>query len=73
MQSYNASGDFGVSRTAMRISKKRFFALDHSKFDADAIVRIAHVSDADVIFTDSKPPRAIAKALRDNGVELRIA
>ena len=34
--------DIGVSRTAMRISKKRFFALDHSKFEADAAVVVAY-------------------------------
>ena len=65
--------DIGVSRTAMRISKKRVFALDHSKFEADAAVRIGHVSDADAVFTDTKPPRGVAKIMRDHGVKLVVA
>ena len=65
--------DIGVSRTAMRISKKRLFALDHSKFEADAAVRIGHVSDADAVYTDTKPPRGVAKIMKDHGVQLIIA
>ena len=65
--------DIGVSRTAMRISKRRLFALDHSKFEADAAVRIGHVSDTDAVFTDTKPPRGVATIIRDRSVQLIMA
>ena len=65
--------DIGVSRAAMRISKRRLFALDHSKFDAEAAVRIGHVSDADAIFTDKMPPPALAASIHNNGVSLIVA
>ena len=65
--------DIGVSRTAMRISKRRFFALDHSKFETDAMVRIGHVSDAHAIFTDSVPPARIKRIAREQGIDLQVA
>lgn len=65
--------DIGVSRTAMRISKRRFFALDHSKFDTDAMVRIGHISDAHAIFTDRAPPARISRIVRNRGVALHVS
>ncbi|MGI9426057.1 MAG: DeoR/GlpR family DNA-binding transcription regulator [Hyphomicrobiaceae bacterium] len=65
--------DIGVSRAAMRISKRRLFALDHSKFEADAAVRIGNISNADAIFTDRKPPRGVVAKMRNQGVDLIIA
>lgn len=62
--------DIGVSTTAMKISRKRLVALDHSKFAADAIVRVAHLRDIDMIFTDATPPQRMATMLRDNAVQL---
>lgn len=65
--------DIGVSRAAMKISRTRFFALDHSKFNTDAVARIGHISDANAIFTDKKPPRGLVKIIRENNVELHVA
>ncbi len=62
--------DIGVSTTAMKISRKRLVALDHSKFAADAIVRVAHLRDIDMIFTDAPPPQRMAAMLRENAVQL---
>lgn len=62
--------DIGVSATAMKISRKRLVALDHSKFAADAIVRVAHLRDIDMIFTDAPPPPRVTEMLRDNAVQL---
>ncbi len=62
--------DIGVSTTAMKISRKRLVALDHSKFAADAIVRVAHLRDIDMIFTDAPPPQRMAAILRENAVQL---
>ncbi|GAB4391503.1 MAG: DeoR/GlpR family transcriptional regulator [Kiloniellaceae bacterium] len=65
--------DIGVSATAMKISRKRLVALDHSKFDSEAIVRVAHLSDIDMLFTDSPPPQRLARMLSDSGVALFTA
>lgn len=65
--------DLGVSQAAMRISRRRFVALDHSKFSADAVVRIGHVADADTVFTDRPPPPAVARLLARHRVELVTA
>ncbi|MEQ8354922.1 MAG: DeoR/GlpR family DNA-binding transcription regulator [Kiloniellaceae bacterium] len=62
--------DIGVSTTAMKISRKRLVALDHSKFLADAIVRVAHLRDVDMVFTDAPPPEHLSRMLRDNAVQV---
>ncbi|MEO3428612.1 DeoR/GlpR family DNA-binding transcription regulator [Pelagibius sp. CAU 1746] len=65
--------DIGVSSTAMKISRKRLVALDHSKFDSDAMVRVAHLRDIDTVFTDEVPPRRLSRMLSDNNVALFTA
>lgn len=65
--------DIGVSRAAMKISKARYFALDHSKYDTDAMVRIGHISDADAIFTDAAPPTPLRRLIKSCGVALHVA
>jgi len=64
--------DIGVSATAMKISRKRLVALDHSKFASDAMVRVAHLRDVDMIFTDAPPPTPLARMMRDEGVQLFV-
>ncbi|MFQ5776092.1 MAG: DeoR/GlpR family DNA-binding transcription regulator [Kiloniellaceae bacterium] len=65
--------DVQVSLTAMAISRRRFFVADHTKFDGDAMVRLAHVSEIDALFTDAPPPRELAGVLRAHGVRLFVA
>src|SRR3546814_18534974 len=59
--------DIGVSATAMKISRKRLVALDHSKFASEAMVRVAHLRDVDMVFTDAAPPARLARMMRDHG------
>ncbi len=61
--------DVSVSVTALQISRKKFIALDHSKFETDAIVHVGHVSDVDAIFSDTPPPERLRRLLREHGVE----
>lgn len=65
--------DIGVSAMAMKISRKRLVALDHSKFTSEAIVRVAHLRDVDMIFTDAAPPTRLAHMMRDAGVQLFVS
>lgn len=66
--------DVQLSTAAMAISRRRFVALDHSKFGSgEAIVRVGHVSDIDAVFTDVAPPREIAEMLSNKGVRVVVA
>ena len=65
--------DIGVSATAMKISRKRLVALDHSKFASEAVVRVAHLTDVDMVFTDAEPPAAVDRLMRDCDVRLFIS
>ena len=65
--------DVQVSLTAMDISRRHFIAADQSKFNGDAMVKFAHVSEIDALFTDAPPPSGIAEALRANDVRLFVA
>lgn len=62
--------DVQVSITAMAIARRRFVALDHSKFAGDAMVRVGHVTDVDGLFTDAPPPEKVDRLLRAHGVSL---
>jgi len=66
--------DVQLSAAAMAISRRRFVALDHSKFgSSEAIVRVGHIRDIDAVFTDGAPPAEIAEMLANNGVRVVIA
>lgn len=62
--------DLGVSSTAMRISRRRFIALDHSKFETNAVVSLGHVSEIDALFTDQAPPSGLKPILEKHGVDI---
>lgn len=65
--------DIDVSTMAMRISRRKFIALDHSKFEADAVVRVGSVADIDAIFTDRSPPADVEAIIRRHGVTIHVA
>ena len=65
--------DIDVSITAMRIARRRFIALDHSKFEADAAFHVGSVADVEAIFTDRAPPPEIEGIIRHHGVAIHVA
>ena len=65
--------DIDVSSMAMRISRRKFIALDHSKFEADAVVHVGSVGDIDAIFTDRPPPADVEAIIRHHGVAIHVA
>lgn len=65
--------DLPVSRAALENSRRRFLVMDHSKFDGGAMVRLGHVSQIDALFTSGRPPAAVCRTLRANGVKLHVA
>jgi DeoR family glycerol-3-phosphate regulon repressor len=56
----------------MKISRKRLVALDHSKFSSEAMVRVAHLRDVDMVFTDAPPPPHLTRLMRDSEVRLFV-
>ena len=65
--------DIDVSSMAMRISRRKFIAVDHSKFEADAVVHVGSVADVDAIFTDRPPPADVEAIIRHHGVTIHVA
>ena len=65
--------DIDVSTMAMRISRRKFIAMDHSKFEADAVVHVGSVADIDAIFTDRSPPAEVEAIIRRHGVTIHVA
>jgi DeoR family glycerol-3-phosphate regulon repressor len=65
--------DIDVSTTAMKISRRKIIALDHSKFGAEGVTRVGSVADVDAIYTDRPPPAEIAAHLEQYGVRIHLA
>ena len=65
--------DIDVSSMAMRISRRKLIGMDHSKFDADAVVHVGSVADVDAIFTDRPPPADVDAIIRRHGVTIHVA
>ena len=61
-----------ASRAALEISRHKFVAADHSKFNARAMMPFAHVSEIDALFTDQKPPAPVVDAIKQGGTNLHI-
>ncbi len=65
--------DAQASRAALEISRRKFAAADHSKFNADAMMPFAQASEVDGIFTDKEPPKSIAQAIKKADTKLFVA
>jgi DeoR family glycerol-3-phosphate regulon repressor len=52
-----------VAQAIMDNSHQIFLATDHSKFGRDALVRLAHLSQIDALFTDRPPPAEMRDVL----------
>ncbi len=62
-----------VSRAIIRQSRQVFLVTDASKLERSAPVRLASLSEIDVVFTDTAFPDALQKKCRDWDTEIRIA
>lgn len=59
-----------VSQAIIRNARRVILATDGSKFTRSAPVRIAHLSDVDVLVTDRLPSPQVASLCEANGVEV---
>lgn len=65
--------DAQTSRVAREISRCKIVVMDHSKFNADAMMPFAKISEIDKIYTGYMPPEGIASAIEQAGTDLIIA
>jgi len=64
--------DAQFSRYAMEVSRTKLVAADHSKFNAEAMMPIAHISEIDSFFTDVMPPELILNSINKNDTKLFV-
>jgi DeoR family glycerol-3-phosphate regulon repressor len=61
-----------VAQSIIEQSRQVWLVADSSKISRSALMRIGHVSDIDVFFTNEKPPLRLAKVLADSGVTVVV-
>jgi DeoR/GlpR family transcriptional regulator of sugar metabolism len=61
-----------TKRALMGVADKRVLLVDSSKFGITALIRLADLTEFDVVLTDSGIAPTEAEMLRQNGVKLRI-
>ena len=62
-----------VARTIIEQSRQIWLASDHSKFQRNAMVKLADISEIDTVFTDRPPPQNIQNLMTQHGVNCVIA
>ncbi len=62
-----------VAREIVQHARRTILVTDAMKFERNAPVRIAHLSDIDVLVTDKKPPDPIIAICREAEVQVEIA
>jgi len=62
-----------VAQAIIKNSRQVFLAADHTKIGRNAMVRLAHISEVDALFTDRQPPKKLSSVLADAGVAVHVA
>jgi DeoR family glycerol-3-phosphate regulon repressor len=62
-----------VARAIIEHSREVWLAADSSKFNRQAMVELAHISQMDRFFTDAAPPPPLAQVLVDANVRCEVA
>ncbi len=62
-----------VAREIIDNARNVFLVTDHTKFNRNAMVRIADLSEIDAIFTDKNPPLAFREMMKSKEVALHVA
>ncbi|WP_017937697.1 DeoR/GlpR family DNA-binding transcription regulator [Zestomonas thermotolerans] len=61
-----------VSQAIIRNARQVLLAADSSKFGRNALVRLGSIQMVDQLYSDAPPPAALARRLRDWGVQLHL-
>lgn len=67
------SREVRVAQAIIEQAREVWLVADSDKFGRQALVRMAHLSQIDVLFTDAPPPEALAKVLKDANVKVVVA
>ena len=62
-----------VKTAIIRAARRVVVVADSAKFGEELLVRFAGLDEVDVLITDGTPPDALAQALSDADVEVRVA
>jgi DeoR family glycerol-3-phosphate regulon repressor len=62
-----------VAQAIIKNSRNVFLAADYTKIGRNAMVRMAHISEVDALFTDRQPPKKLSAVLSDAGVAVHVA
>ncbi|HEY8607233.1 MAG TPA: DeoR/GlpR family DNA-binding transcription regulator [Noviherbaspirillum sp.] len=62
-----------VAQTIIEQSREVWLVADRDKFGRQALVRMAHLSQVDMLFTDARPPENLARVLKEAQVKLVVA
>ena len=62
-----------VAQAIIANSRQVLLVTDHSKFDRRAMVRLGHLSEVNMLFTDCPPPKGITALLVEAGVQVYVA
>ncbi len=67
------SREVKVAQAIIAQSREVWLVADSDKFGRQALVRMAHLSEVDMLFTDAKPPEPLTRILKEAHVKLVIA
>ncbi|MGO1120782.1 DeoR/GlpR family transcriptional regulator [Rhodovibrionaceae bacterium A322] len=62
-----------VAQSIIENSRKVFLVADHSKFGRNAMVRLGHISQVDMLITDKTPSSQMEKLLQEGEVDLAVS
>ena len=62
-----------VAQAIIENARQVVLVTDHTKFSCNPMVRLCHISDIDVLFTDCQPPESILAELGKAKVELHVS
>ncbi len=62
-----------VSQAIIASSRKVLLVTDHSKFGRNAMVRLGHISDVDLLITDCLPPNSMSEMFAQAEVQVLVA
>ena len=61
-----------VAQAMIANARYRFLAADHSKVGRNAMIRLGHIKDIDVLFTDAAPPEPLLENLASHQTEVVV-
>lgn len=61
------------TQAIIRHSRRVFLLADHSKIGRPAMVKVGHLRQVSALYTDARPPDAIAAILQESGVDLVVS